>query len=892
VQGEVVSHYRVFERLGGGGMGVVYRAEDVRLKRQVALKFLRHETTEEPAARRRLVREARAASTLDHPNIGTIFEIDEAADGRIFIAMAYYAGETLKQKMRRGPLPVLEALDIAAQIADALACAHQHGIVHRDIKPANVLVTGGERVKLVDFGLALLAGHSRLTRSGGVVGTAYYMSPEQLKGEEVDHRTDLWSLGILLHEMLAAELPFAGDSEAAVILSIVGREPRQLAEARPDVPPRVAAVLRKALAKDPKERYLTASQMAEDLRLARVGFTVAATDTWREPRAAPMAGRARAALASGESYRGAVAPARETPTPRSRQVPIRGILALAALGVAGALLAVGARFWEGRGPSSEEPPRAAALSPGPRTLAVLPFENLTGDPERTYVAEGLAAVLLGKLSELSDLRVAARSEVWPYRQREEQLTVREIARELGVDVVLEGEYQESGGASRVRFSLVDGGTGFVLWSRTVEGRPERLLDLQAALTRQAASLLHPSGGAQLGRLDRAPAGSDRAYDLYLRAQSHLDQLDRVGAPEYAMGLLREAIALDEGFAVARAELARLLIFVFAGSRDPSDLEEAEAQVREALIRDPELPEARLALADLLSRKGDGEAALEELQRLVALYPDMDAPQFRLAQLLAQSGHSERAEATFRRAIQLRPGYWSHWNDLGTFLMARGQLDAAQVAFEEAARRTRLETGWPAQNLAALALKRGDFAAAAKHYDRLPRPIGDPKLASNIGTTWFFLGELEKAEEHYLLAQRLAPAEPVYHANLGDVHQARGELEEARSAYREAARLIEAELRLEPERIGLRVRHGLYGAKAGQCEVSTPALRSLERSTELTTVQLQNVAKGYAVCGEADLALGTLERAVAAGLAPGMISAEEEFRGLAEEPRFRRLSRRN
>ena len=253
----MLAHYRILELAGGGGMGVVYKAEDLRLARTVALKFLPPELTRDPDAKSRFLQEARAASALDHPNICTIHEVGETDDGQLYLAMPFYDGETLRKRIERGPLPIDEAVDIAEQIARGLAKAHRGGIVHRDIKPANLMVTSDGVVKILDFGLAKLAGAAAITRTGSSVGTPAYMSPEQSRGEEVDHRTDLWSLGVVLYEMVAGRRPFRGEHEQAILYSLLHEEPKPLAELRPEAPPELERIVEGLLAKDPAQRYPT-----------------------------------------------------------------------------------------------------------------------------------------------------------------------------------------------------------------------------------------------------------------------------------------------------------------------------------------------------------------------------------------------------------------------------------------------------------------------------------------------------------------------------------------------------------------------------------------------------------------------------------------------------------
>jgi len=261
-----VDHYRIFEPLGGGGMGIVYRAEDTRLGRTVALKFLPPELNRDPVAKARFLQEARTASALDHPNICTIYDVGETADARLYLSMPCYDGETLREHIERGPLPLDDAMDIAWQAARGLAKAHRHGIVHRDIKPANLMVTADGVVKILDFGIAKLAGAAGLTRTGLPLGTPAYMAPEQMKGDDVDARTDLWSLGVVLYEMLTGRRPFPGDHEVVVRHGILNVQPEPVSKLRPELPRELDSILAGLLAKEPKDRYATAESLLHDLR--------------------------------------------------------------------------------------------------------------------------------------------------------------------------------------------------------------------------------------------------------------------------------------------------------------------------------------------------------------------------------------------------------------------------------------------------------------------------------------------------------------------------------------------------------------------------------------------------------------------------------------------------
>ncbi len=405
---KIVSHYRILEKLGQGGMGVVYKAEDTKLKRTVALKFLPPELSRDREAKERLFHEARAAAALEHPNIATVYEIDEA-EGRIFIAMGYVSGQTLKEKISGGgrdeatsPLRISEAIEIAIQIGEGLALAHAKGIVHRDIKAANIMISDRGQARIMDFGLAKLKGQTKLTREGTTLGTVAYMSPEQALGREVDQRTDIWSLGVILYEMLTGRLPFKGEYEQAVMYAILNEEPEPVTAVRSGIPLELERIIDKALAKDFAERYQDCADLLADLR--RVSKEVQPLKSAVEKKR--MAGRARYRI----GFKIAAV-----------------VLLISALVAASYFLFLG-----------KEKPELSGIreTTWKNSIAVMPFRDFSPHQDQEYFCDGMTDAMIGRLNRLPELKVISLTSVMVYKHQERN--IKKIGQELGVNTILEG----------------------------------------------------------------------------------------------------------------------------------------------------------------------------------------------------------------------------------------------------------------------------------------------------------------------------------------------------------------------------------------------------------------------------------------------------------------------
>ena len=615
--GTTISHYKILERLGGGGMGVVYKAEDAHLKRIVALKFLPAALSLDPDAKARFRREAEAASALDHPNICTVYDVDETPDGQIFISMAYYQGETLKKKIEHGPLPLADAIDIALQVARGLQAAHEARIVHRDVKPANIMVPANGEAKVLDFGLAKLAGQAILTKTGSTVGTVAYMSPEQARGEEVDRRSDIFSLGVVLYEMITGHRPFKGEHEAAIIYSLMNEPPEPLARYKADVPNELQRVIDKSLAKDRVDRYQHIDEMLVDLQKAQ-------QET----------------------------PARAKAKPKARKLPL-----LIGVGSAVVALAILACIF-------------LLPKPGPpadKSIAVLPFQNLSVEGPHTYFAAGLHDELLTQLSKVRALKVISRTSVMGYEGTKTPL--RQIARELGVGSVVEGSVQVVGDRLRVTVQLIDAATDEHLWA----DRYDRTLDDAFAIQSEVAQRIVAAVGgvltsAEKARLTAVPTANPEAYRLYMQGREYWMRPGYLRQNiEIAQHLFEQALALDTDFALAHAALSEAYGWMYWSRYDPSaaradrQREEAEA----ALRLTPDLPQGHMAmgLVHYWGRR-DFQRALDEFGVALKNLPNDAGLWAQIGYVNRRLGNWDKVFEAFEKATQLNPRDANLFSEVG------------------------------------------------------------------------------------------------------------------------------------------------------------------------------------------------------------------------------------
>jgi eukaryotic-like serine/threonine-protein kinase len=558
----VISHYEVLEKLSEGGMGMIYKAHDTQLDRLAALKLLPHYLSSNQDMKHRFIQEARAAASLDHPNVCAIYEVGEIG-GQLYIAMPFYEGETLKDKIEKGPLPVEEALEYAAQMTEGLAHAHEAGIVHRDIKPANIIVTARGRVKILDFGIAKVADAS-LTKSGTLLGTVAYMSPQQARGEVVDHRTDLWSLGVVLYEMLTGRQPFKGDSSYALLHAIQYEEPLSVTNLRPQVPESVDRIVRQLMRKEPESRYADSNQLMAALLPIHRGASLEKVSSFQSGE--------RTRLISGATGKSEmIKPTRvsDSEAASSNQATTPSLST----------------------PSRRRSPRRAI-----NTLAVLPLANASADPNMEYLSDGITESIINTLSQLPKLRVMARSVVFRYKGQD--VDPLRTGRELGVCAVLTGRVLHLGDQLIVRAELVDVGDGSQLWGEHYNRKFADIFEVQEEIAQEITQKLQLRlSGDQKKKLTKRYTDNIEAYQLYLQGRYYWSRRTSEGI-KGGIHYFQQAIAIDPNYALAFAGLADC--YIMAGFYDhlpPADaFPKAKIAALKALEIDDALAEAHISLA--------------------------------------------------------------------------------------------------------------------------------------------------------------------------------------------------------------------------------------------------------------------------------------------------------
>jgi TolB-like protein len=629
--GTTVSHYRILERLGGGGMGIVYKAQDVKLDRPVALKFLPPDLTRDHEAKQRFIHEAKAASALQHNNICVVYDIDEADDGQLFISMECLEGETLKEKIERGMLNTDEALEIAAQVSQGLVRAHEQGIVHRDIKPSNIMLTSDGVAKIFDFGLAKLSGRTMLTKTGSTLGTAAYMSPEQARGEEVDTRTDIWSLGVVLYEMLTGRRPFDSEYDQALVYSILNEDPKPMREMRPEVPEELEKIVRRAMAKKLEDRYKSAAEYLSDIGSYRAG-----TDLSKQTRRVSARRRRGIYLVLGSAI---------------------------AVIVATLVLII--------------PGRGEAID----SVAVLPFINVSRDPTLEWMCDGLTDEVIGDLCRTPGFsRVIAFNSVMEFKNKE--TSPEEVRRKLGVVAVLVTRLYQHGDQVSVSTELLNAKGQTRLWGNKYSHKASEINRLHSEIATGVTRALNLAGrDTASGALPQHPTDNPDAYRLFLQGQLSYHRLDEKELHR-SISLFHKALELDPNMGTAYAGIAAAYCQLAGSNNWARVADSARAAAITALSLDRNLSDAHLALGMIRFNDFERFAAEEEFRTALRLNPLSADCIHWYAHLFEEDGRFDDGIRLMKQSVELEPLSAHYQWCLGMLFLNARQYDRAILEIQK------------------------------------------------------------------------------------------------------------------------------------------------------------------------------------------------------------------
>lgn len=760
--GQTISHYKILEKLGEGGMGVVYKAQDLKLDRPVALKLLPSNLLSSEEEVVRFQQEARAISTLNHPNVATIYDVDEAigpttAGRQKFLVLEYLPGGTLKSRIKKlqsegKELPLAQIVDYGLQFAEGLSHAHRHSIVHRDVKTDNVMLTEEGKVKITDFGLAKLRGSAQLTKTGSTVGTAAYMSPEQIRGEDQDHRSDLFSFGIVLYEMATGHLPFRGEHEAALSYSIVNENPLPIKSLRPTLPTSLENVIYRCLEKDRDKRFQNAGDIAIELRKIQ------------------------------QEISGYVsAPSRRSKLPWI-VAAVFVVLALAALYV----------FMPSKPPGVDW-----------KSIAVLPFKNLSEDKANEYFSDGITEDITTQISKISDLRVISRTSAMRYKNTDKSL--REIAKELNVATILEGSVRRAGNQVRIVAQLIDASNDEHLWAETYDKELTQIFAIQSDVAQQIATALKARlSPAEKERIEKKPTEKLTAYDYYLKGRDYYYRY-RQQDNENSIELFKRALELDPSYALAYAGLGRS----YTARARRYDFPQAWADsgivvCKKAISIDPNLPEAYTSLSMSYNQRGWHQKALEASRKAVELNPNYAHGLQLNGYWNMYVGNLDEALRWLNKTLAVDPSDPFNYYGIGAVYLRLDDLPRAEQWFRKGIE-LQPDFVYTYVALSLLYLEQGKHNEAIKECEKILSISPEDVVGLNaLGDAELFSGNYVRAKEYYERAiAKISNRWNVYSGRcnttgLGYALWKIGEQDSARKKFNESLRLDQKELEQNSE----------------------------------------------------------------------------------------------
>jgi len=843
--GQVFSHYRILDSIGKGGMGTVYKAEDTKLERTVAIKFLPHVFTNDPEWKQRFIREAKTISSLDHPHICTLHEIDETHDGQLFIVMSCYSGETLRQKLNNGVIPDNEKLVIVRQTAEALLEAHSRGIVHRDINPSNIFITDQGIVKLMDFGLAKLVGQSMLTKAGTTLGTVAYTSPEQLSGEEVDTRTDIWSFGVVLYEIVFNHNPFAGNYQQATMYSIMNDEPIFEIDSEDNLGSNLVPIIRKCLRKNVSDRYQSMEEFFTDLE---------EVSTLREH---PVN----------------ITAINQTSEKLQQTTP--GKMTLAAVLIIFTSLVV--YFFT---------PLGDTLFEKKQYLAILGFENITGDTRDQILGQGLMAVISARLGDLEDTRelfmVIPASEL----NNQNITTAEEARKKLGATLALNISLQRQSELLRITLDLIDTKTLRLMDGVELNESSDQIFDLQEKVFSSIIQMLQLNiSQSNRGQLAAQETISPGIYEQYLLGTGFLSNYNALENIDSAIVQFAEIIRKDSSYALAYAGLGEAYWRKYDLTKQEVWVDSAITFCNKSVELNSYLAQVRTTLGLVYSGQGEYENAIMQFQEAIKIEPGNEDAYRELASAYSALGDTLNAVENYKKSIALQPDYWAGYNALGRYYFNHGQYDQAAEQYQKV-KELIPENVRGYNNLAAayIYLEQFDLAKSISEQSLQIEPSFG--AYSNFGYIYFTEKNYSKSADYFEKALSLNPDDYRMWANLGACYyHMGGESASEKVAFEKALELASIQLSVNPRDNNLIADIADYHQSLGNFSQARLMLNRIPLDEITDTRILGKAAEIYEQLGDREDAIHYMSKALEIGYSLEAVRQNPDLASLIKDPRF-------
>jgi serine/threonine protein kinase/Tfp pilus assembly protein PilF len=812
--GQQISHYKITQKLGEGSMGVVYKADDTKLKRNVALKFLPPELTRDAEAKERFMHEAQAASALEHQNICNIHDIDQTRDEQLFVVMACYDGKTLREKIKKDDIQLEEAIAIFIQICEGLEKSHKIGVIHRDLKPSNIFITDEGTVKIIDFGLAKLAGNTRITKEGTTLGTVNYMSPEQARGEDIDKRTDIWSLGVILYEMLAGLPPFRGEYEQAVIYSILNECPEPLSNFHIKVPKSLQSIIRKCLQKDVKKRYQEVNELLSDL------------------------------------FRLEASPGKSGYLERESSLSLLYTIVFAIFLIIAGVLLLFKNNWFG-----------INNLPQKKHLAILPFNIIGGDTTDKYFCDGLMETITSKLSQLERFQEALWVVPATEVRNQNIQSVAEAKKYFDVNLAMTFSLQHFDESIRLAMNLVDAKSLRQIRSEMMDVFLDDYYLLQNECVNKLVNMLNIELGPETTSiLNAGNTDVSRAYRYYLEGKGYLQNYEKINDVDMAINLFTRSIKQDPSFILGYAGLAEAYWRKYELSKDIKWVQSARYYSDQASELNPGLPEVNIVRGIIHEGTGHYQQALQDFQKVLNVNPSDLSALRGIAKSYESSGKIEKAKTVYENMFQLKPQYWFIYNDFGKFYYRIGQYEEAAKQFQKVINLIP-ENPRGYGNLGACYFQLENWKKASDIFRQALKISPGYPLYSNLGTLYFYQGDYHNSVKMYEKALEIFDGEYIVWGNLAAAYYWLPEKRaKAYELYQRAISLAKNQLTVDPKNKDILSDLASYYATINEPEKANAILKKILAMGVHDVEVLYRIGELYELLGNREEALKWLKKA--------------------------------